>query len=81
VEQWRRDPVAAAEIEAHPKLNRIDAASINVEVFAQARDLFVLFDSLMLSAQGRRVALLREIAARRAAVRQHRGTPFRISAV
>jgi hypothetical protein len=61
VEQWRQDPVAAAEIEAQLKLNGIDAASINVEVFVQARDLFVKFGSLMLSAQSRRVTLLREI--------------------
>jgi len=79
MEQWRRD-LAAAEIEAHLKLNGIDAASMNVEVFVQARDLFVLFDSLMLSAQSRRVTLLREIATRRAAVRQPRGTPARVSA-
>jgi hypothetical protein len=57
VEQWRRDPVAAAEIEAHLKSNGVDAAAINVEVFVQARDLLVLFDSLMLSAQSRRIAL------------------------
>jgi hypothetical protein len=74
-------PCAAAVIEAHLESNGVGAAAINVEVFVQARDLFVLFDSLMLSAQSRRVVLLREIAARRAAVRQPRGTPVRVSAV
>jgi serine/threonine protein kinase HipA of HipAB toxin-antitoxin module len=53
VEQWREDPTAAAEIEARLKSKGIDAASINIEVFLQARDLFVMFDSMMHSAQRR----------------------------
>ncbi len=80
VEQWRDDPTAAAEIEARLKSYGIDATSINVEVFVQARDLFVMFDSLMHSAQSRRIALLREIAARRAISRQARGTRISVSA-
>src|SRR5258708_2930558 len=79
VEQWRDDPTAAAEIEARLASHGIDAASINIEVFIQARDLFVMFDSLMHSAQNRRIALLREIAARRA-IRQPRGNPISVSA-
>jgi hypothetical protein len=81
VEQWRDDPAAAAEIEAYLKSKGIDAASINIEVFVQARDLFVLFDSLMHSAQSRRIVLLREIAARRTASRQARGTRISVSAL
>jgi hypothetical protein len=59
----------------------IDAASVNIEVFVQARDLFVMFDSLMHSAQSRRIVLLREIAARRAVSRQARGTRISVSAL
>jgi hypothetical protein len=81
VEQWRDDPTAAAEIEARLKSHGIDAASINIEVFVQARDLFVMFDSLMHSAQSRRIVLLREIAARRAVPRQARGTRLSVSAL
>jgi hypothetical protein len=73
VEQWRDDPIAAAEIEARLKARGIDATSINIEVFVQALDLFVMFDSLMRSAQNRRIVLLREIAARRAFSTQARG--------
>jgi hypothetical protein len=80
VEQWRDDPKAATEIEAHLKSFGIDTTSINIEVFIQARDLFVMFDSLMHSAQSRRIALLREIAARRAISRQARGTRISVSA-
>jgi hypothetical protein len=80
VEQWRADATAGAEIEAHLKSYGIDATSINVEVFVQARDLFLLFDSLMHSAQSRRIVLLREIAARRAISRQVHGRRMSISA-
>ena len=78
VEQWREDPTAAAEIEARLKSKGIDAASINIEVFLQARDLFVMFDSMMHSAQRRQIILLRELASRRAVSTQTR--PKRISA-
>jgi hypothetical protein len=80
VEQWRVDPTAAADIEAHLESHGIDASSNNVEVFVQARDLFLTFDSLMQSAQSHRVALLREISAHRAISRQARGHRMSISA-
>jgi hypothetical protein len=80
VEQWRDDPTAAAEIEAHLKSHGIDATSINIEVFVQTRDLFIMFDSLMHSAQSRRIVPLREIAARRAFSRPARGTRISVSA-
>jgi hypothetical protein len=75
------DPTAAAEIEARLASHGIDAASVNIEVFVQARDLFVMFDSLMHSAQSRRILLVREIAARRAVSRQARGTRISVSAL
>jgi hypothetical protein len=71
-EQWRDDPTAATEIEARLKSRGIDATSISIEVFVQARDLFVMFDSLMHSAQSRRIVLLQEIAARRTVSSQAR---------
>ena len=79
-EQWRDDPTAAVEIETRLKSKGIDATSINIEVFLQARDLFLMFNSLMHSAQSRRSVLLREIAARRAVSRQARGTRNSVSA-
>jgi hypothetical protein len=81
VELWRDDPREAAEIESRLKSKGIDATSINIEVFLKARDLFVMFDSLMHSAQSRRIVLLREIATRRAVPRQDRGSRISISAL
>jgi hypothetical protein len=40
MEQWRDDPTAAAEIEAHLEAHGIDTASIKIEVFIKACDLF-----------------------------------------
>jgi hypothetical protein len=80
VEQWRDDPTAAAEIEARLNSKGIDATSINIEVFIQARDLFIMFDSLGHSAQSRRIALLREIHARRAVSGHARSTRISVSA-
>src|SRR5207248_1917531 len=62
---WRDDPKAAAEIEQRLRRHGWDAAAINARVFVQARDAFSMFDDLMSAAQGRRLALLREIGARR----------------
>ena len=80
VEQWRDDPTAAAEIEARLNSKGIDATSINIEVFIQAHDLFIMFDSLVHSAQSRRIALLREIATRRTVSTPARGTRISVSA-
>jgi hypothetical protein len=45
VEQWRNEPTAAVEIEAHLESYGVDASSINIEVFVQGRDLFLMFDA------------------------------------
>jgi hypothetical protein len=58
---WRTDAQAAIDIEAHLKRSGFYQIDINTEVFAQARELFFLFDHLMQSAQNGRVQLLREI--------------------
>jgi hypothetical protein len=54
---WRTDPQVAVDVEAYFKRNGIDQIDINAQVIAQARELFVMFDHLMQSAQSRRVAL------------------------
>jgi len=63
--EWCHDPEAASEINARLQRNGIDLATINAEVFLQAREAFAWFDALMHGAQSRRIALLREIAVHR----------------
>jgi hypothetical protein len=63
--QWRDDPTAAIEIETRLASFGFDARSIDLEVIVQAREIFVMFDSPMHSAQNRRMFLLREINCRR----------------
>jgi hypothetical protein len=70
--QWREDPEAAAEIETRLASNGTDTESINLQVFIQSRELFIMFDTLMHSAQNRRVVLLREISGRRSQFGQSR---------
>jgi hypothetical protein len=64
-EQWRTDPIANDEIENRLIAQGIDEGSVNAELLIQSRELFLMFDSLMQSAQSRRVLLLREINRRR----------------
>lgn len=64
-DDWCRDPDAASEIDARLQRNGFDLATINAEVFLQARESFGWFDAMMHSAQSRRVSLIREIAVRR----------------
>jgi hypothetical protein len=63
--EWCHDPDAASEIDARLERNGFDQATINAEVFLQAREAFAWFDTMMHAAQGRRIALLREIEVRR----------------
>ena len=63
--EWRDDSKAAAEIESHLYRRGFDLVDINAEAFAQARELFDMFDQLMDAAQRRRIGLLREISVRR----------------
>jgi hypothetical protein len=63
--EWRDDPKAAAEIEQRLRRHGWDAVAISAQVFVQARDAFSMLDDLMSAAQGRRIAILREIGARR----------------
>ena len=60
----RNDPKAAAEIEARLARSGFDQSDISTEAFMQARELFLMLDQLMHSAQNRRNSLLREIGVR-----------------
>ena len=70
--EWRDDREAAVEIEARLERGGFDAIDINAEVFVQARELFDMFDQLMIAAQRRRMVLLREISIRHEFVRRVR---------
>ncbi len=70
--EWRVDQEAAIEIEARLDRAGFDAVDINAEVFVQARELFDMFDQLMIAAQRRRMVLLREINIRHEFVRRVR---------
>jgi hypothetical protein len=72
-EQWRTDPIANTEIENRLTAQGIDEGSVNAEVLIQSRELFILFDSLMQSAQARRIMLLREINRRRISLEIEQG--------
>jgi hypothetical protein len=63
--EWRDNREAAIEIEARLDRTGLDAIDINAEVFVQARELFDMFDQLMIAAQRRRIDLFREISIRR----------------
>jgi len=68
--EWCEDREAASEIETRLERNGFDSAAINAEVFAQAQQVFGLFDQLLQSAQHRRIMLLREITTRRETVKR-----------
>jgi hypothetical protein len=70
--EWRNDQEAAIEIEARLDRGGFDAIDINAEVFVQARELFDMFDQLIIAAQRRRIELLREISIRHEFVRRVR---------
>jgi hypothetical protein len=69
--QWHEDSEAAAEIESRLASKAIDTETINLEVLVQSRDLFLMFDTLMHSAQNRRIVLLREMSSRRSLARKY----------
>ena len=59
---WRLDPIAATEIDARLAAYGFDQEAINIDVYVQAREIFVLFESLLNAAQTKRMLLLREIS-------------------
>ena len=58
---WRRDPIAASEIEARLVSYGFDHHAISMEAHVQAGEMLVLFESLLNAAQSKRMLLLREI--------------------
>jgi hypothetical protein len=70
--EWYDGREAASEIEARLHQRGFDQIDINAEVFVQARELFDLFDQLMIAAQRRRIGLLREISIRHEVVKRVR---------
>ena len=58
---WRMAPLATSEIEVRLASYGFDHHAINAEVYAQARELFLMFEGLLVTAQNRRTILLREI--------------------
>jgi hypothetical protein len=74
---WREDPDAAVEIEARLRRHGFNDASVNAELFCQARDAFATFEKLLHAAQHRRIALLRAINARRASSKRLAKPPQR----
>jgi hypothetical protein len=64
---WQLDPIAANEIEARLAAYGFDQHAINMQVYMQARETFVVFESLINAAQARRMLLLREIRNQRSA--------------
>src|SRR5271166_5418592 len=55
-------PIAATEIDARLASHGFDQHAINTEVYLQARETFVLFESLLNAAQTKRMLLLRKIS-------------------
>jgi hypothetical protein len=72
-QQWREDPVAAAEIEGRLKQHGFDAVAINAEVYVQAERQLEMFENLEQRAHQRRIVLLREISVRREFAKQVEG--------
>lgn len=58
---WRTDPIAATEIHGRLASYGFDASAISAEVYVQARELLVLFESLLNAAQAKRLVSLREL--------------------
>lgn len=58
---WRIDPIATTEIDKRLAAYGFDQLAISTEVYVQAREMFVLFEGLLNTAQTKRVLLLREI--------------------
>jgi hypothetical protein len=69
---WRVDPIATTEIDARLAAHGFDQHAINMEVYVQAREIFVLFEGLLNAAQTKRMLLVREIRNQRLAGRPMR---------
>ena len=62
---WRNDVGSADEIESRLAAHGFDQSTISAESLTQAREFFFLFQSLLDTAQSRRMSVLRDIKAMR----------------
>lgn len=69
VHAWRYDKEAAIEIEGRLASFGHDDSSLDSDVLVHARELYIVFEGLIISAQHRRTMLLREIEGRRRRIR------------
>jgi hypothetical protein len=74
-QSWRLDLVAASEIEARLAAYGFDQQTLNLEIYSQARDIFLMFEALLNTAQSRRIYLLREIVSQRCTRNTKRAPP------
>ncbi|WP_245269350.1 hypothetical protein [Bradyrhizobium japonicum] len=58
---WQMDASAALDIEARLRSYGFDQHAISMETYVQAREILVLFESLLTAAQLRRLTMLKEI--------------------
>ncbi|MCP3391775.1 hypothetical protein NLM27_23570 [Bradyrhizobium sp. CCGB12] len=58
---WQLDASAALDIEARLRSFGFDQHAISMEVYVQAREILILFESLLNGAQLRRLMLLKEV--------------------
>jgi hypothetical protein len=72
---WRSNVEAAIDIEHRLASYGVDALAINTEVHIHARDLYLTFEGLIVSAQHRRAVLLREINNQRRLARANLHVP------
>ncbi|MCP3460027.1 hypothetical protein [Bradyrhizobium sp. CCGUVB23] len=70
---WQIDPVATTEIDARLAAYGFDQHAITTEVYVQAREVLVLLEGLLNTAQTKRLLLLREIRNQRFAAPMRQG--------
>lgn len=72
---WRVNPITTDEIEVRLAAHGFDHHAVTAEVFAQAREIYLTFDNLLIAAQNRRMMILRELHAFRRKPRNINAAP------
>jgi transposase len=75
-QQWREDPRGGSRNHARLPSARFNETFVNAELFCQASRVFATFDTLLRTAQNRRIALL---GAKMRAERFQNGSRLRVS--
>jgi hypothetical protein len=70
---WMASPIRISS--SRLRTQGIDEGSVNAEILIHCRDLFIMYDSLIQSAQTRRILLLREMNRRRISLEFERNGP------